>query len=87
MARRNKKINVKMYWVVVDVVQPVKRTVISVEVENTAGMFISMSMVEIRCSLRCDVRGSLRSSPRRLYYSMLQTVKSKKACRHQVRED
>jgi hypothetical protein len=32
----------------------VKRIVISVEVENTAGMFMSMSMVVLGCSFECE---------------------------------
>lgn len=54
MARRNRKVNVKTYCVVVEVVQPVKRIVISVEVENTAGMFIPMFMFALGCSLQCE---------------------------------
>lgn len=54
MARRNRKVSVKMYCVVVEVVQPVKRIVISVEDENTVGMFMSMSMVALGRSLECE---------------------------------
>lgn len=56
MARRNRKVNVKMYWVVVEVVQPVKRIVISVEAENTDGMFISMSIIVLGCSLQWEYK-------------------------------
>lgn len=63
MARRNRKVNVKMYSVVVEVVQPVKRIVISVEAENTDGMFISMSIVALGRSLQWGYKSeSLRSS-------------------------
>ena len=54
MARRKRKVSVKAYCVVVEVVQPVKRMVISVEVENTAGMFMPMSMFALECSLECE---------------------------------
>lgn len=54
MARRNRKVSVQTYCVVVEVVQPVKRIVISVEVENTAGMFMSISMVALGCSFECE---------------------------------
>lgn len=54
MARMNRKVSVKMYCVVVEVVQPVKRIVISVEAENTAGMFMSLFMVALGCSFECE---------------------------------
>lgn len=56
MARTNRNVSVKMYCVVVDVVQPVKRIVISVEAENTDGMFISMSIVALWRSLECEYK-------------------------------
>ena len=56
MARMNRKVSVKTYCVVVEVVQPVKRIVISVEAENTDGMFISMSIIALGRSLECEYK-------------------------------
>lgn len=54
MARTNKNVSVKTYCVVVEVVQPVKRIVISVEAENTDGMFISISIIAPGHSLKVE---------------------------------
>jgi hypothetical protein len=55
MARRNRKVSVRMYCVMVEVVQPVKRIVICVDVENTAG--ILLSIVEIWWLFECRGEG------------------------------
>ena len=61
MASRNRKVKVKTYCVAVEVVQPVKRMVISVEAENTAGMFMPMSMFALECSLECECESESES--------------------------